>query len=93
MKSGYCPGWGSLSQYRHEVRQLLGDQVLELGGSQRLLPTLHRILVEILDQGLNGLFHITEFLGILRTRDIAHVREASPTLSQPASQEPDRPTQ
>lgn len=79
-KSGYCLGRDSLSQYRHEVGQLLGDQVPELGGSQRLLPTLHRILVEILDQGLNGPLHITEFLGILRTRDITHVKEASPTL-------------
>lgn len=59
------PGAGP-TQYRHEVGQLLGDQVLQFGGGQRLLPTLHRVLVEVLDEGLDGPLHVAEFLSILK---------------------------
>lgn len=65
-----------LPQYRHEVWQLLGNQVSKFSRGQCLLFTLHRVVMEVLDEGLNGPFYITEFLGILKIGDTTHIRRA-----------------
>lgn len=77
-KSGVWVGWGPLPQYRHEVRQLLGNQVSEFSRGQRLLSALHRVLMEVLDESLDGSLYITEFLGILKIGNTGHVRRTCP---------------
>lgn len=59
-------GEGPLPQYRHEVWQLLGNQVSKLSRGQCFLFTRHRVFMEVLDECLNGPLYITEFLGILK---------------------------
>lgn len=77
-KSGVWVGWGPLPQYRHEVRQLLGNQVSEFSRGQRLLSALHRVLMEVPNESLDGPLYITEFLGILKIGDTTHVRRTHP---------------
>lgn len=71
-------GRGPLPQYRHEVRQLLGNQVSKFSRGQCFLFTLHRVVMEVLDEGLNGPLYITEFLGILKIGDTTHIRRTHP---------------
>lgn len=84
-KSGVWVGWGPLPQYRHEVRQLLGNQVSEFSRGQRLLSALHRVLMEVLDESLDGSLYITEFLGILKIRH-RPCQEDLPTLQNPSQE-------
>lgn len=70
-----------LPQYRHEVWQLLGNQVSKFSRGQCFLFALHRVVMEVLDEGLNGPFYITEFLGILKIGDKTHIRRAHPSYN------------
>jgi len=56
---GLCP-------HLPQVGQLLHHQLLHLVGRQVLLLPLHRVAVELVDDGLNGPLHVGELLAVLR---------------------------